>query len=336
MPDLCEVRVKVNSGGLSTNINTILNGYFLREIDGLGYEVRRLSQRGPFQKGDTDLGFAHDARLLTLVWDLQQGSPADLWTLRAELMGVFRPRTGDPAQLIFTFPNGDRRACDMNLDGTFNYSPSDRRDARTQSIAAVLKSDNDPRLYDPIRKQVEFNLLDFISGWEIEETGETTADGWNIEETGQTTGDGWNIGVSTINKIGTISYGNGYVYADVEYPVIRIFGPITSPKVENLTTGEVLDFSANGGLSLSLGQWVEIDLRYRSGKTAVDQDGNSVDQYLTTDSDLATWHLSYNTELLDAALGTRSTGDNQIRVTGGGANLSTRVQVLYYDRYLGA
>jgi hypothetical protein len=116
-----------------------------------------------------------------------------------------------------------------------------------------------------------------------------------------------------------------------EYPRFRILGPITDPMLTNETTGEVIDLSDNGGIVLAdPTEWIDIDL---TDKTMLDQDGNSVDQYLTVASDLATWHLAAAGERLPS--GAYCTGTNTIRVTGSGINSDTVVVMSYFDRYSG-
>lgn len=330
-----EIIMRAISGGITYDLTSLNSGFVLIDYDGFGIsEINRLAQSGPFQAGDTDLGFSQEPRYLMLTWELVKGTNTDLWNHRAEVMGIFRARVADPVQIIVDLPNGEQRATDVNLDGQFDMPRADRADGVTQRAAVSLKA-SDPRLYDPQQKFVTFQLLSTLVGWEIEETGQTTSDGWNIEETGQATADGWNIGVSVLNVTQTVSYAGNAIYADIEYPLIRIFGPIDSPVLTNKTTGEVIDLSANGGLSLGLGEFVEIDLRYEGGKTIKNQAGVDVSQYLSSDSDLATWHLSYNTELIDIINGTRSDGDNVINVSGTGVTLATRVDIFYYDRYIG-
>lgn len=43
-------------------------------------------------------------------------------------------------------------------------------------------------------------------------------------------------------------------------PRIRIFGPATNPRIENQTTGRKLEFTANGGIALAAGDYLEIDV----------------------------------------------------------------------------
>jgi hypothetical protein len=46
--------------------------------------------------------------------------------------------------------------------------------------------------------------------------------------------------------------------------VIRLYGPCVSPAISNETTGAVLDFSGNGGLTLNAGEYLEVDVRNRT------------------------------------------------------------------------
>jgi hypothetical protein len=234
-------------------------------------------------------------------------------------------------QLVFHLPTGQLRAADVYLEGNLDYQTNNRRDGRTQGVQFVVKA-SDPRLYDPGQKIESAFLKQSSIGWEIEETGQTTLDGWMIEETGATTLLGWNIGESQFNQSITINYGSNSPLSDIEYPIITLIGPLTNPIITNLETGEVLNFTNNGGLQLAAGDTVIIDTRY-GFKTVTDAAGNRLDFYLTDDSDLATFHLAYNSELLPD--GTRSDGTNVIQITGGGATLATLVRVTYYDRYVG-
>lgn len=328
------VQVFARSGGTLYDLNH-LDGLVLLNYSGLGMaNVRRLTQRGPFQQGDTDLGFRVDPRTVGLTWGIWGRGERPLYDLeeaRVKLYGIFRPRDDDPIQLLFITPAGQKRQMDVNLVGAVDGGSGSYEGYGEQRIGAAFKA-SDPRLYNPVQKSLTFDLLDTADGWNIEEVGETTADGWGIEETGQTTADGWQIGVSLLNRTQTLAYATGSLAADVEYPVIRVNGPINAPVIDNLTTGEKLDFSGEGGLVLGMGEYVEIDLSY-STKSIVNQAGESVEQYLTEDSDLATWHLAYNTEKL--ADGSRSDGNNTIRVIGTGATLATNVQILWYERFIG-
>lgn len=317
--NLCEMTVVASVAGLRYPLNNV-RGWLLDVYDGLGLtETRRLAQRGVIQDGDTDLGWRREPRFLALGWAIQGCSGRDWWDMRQEIQTIWRPRYNEPVVLTYYLPNGDVRAADTYMEGEVDFKSADRQDGKTGRIVVVAKA-SDPRLYDPTLYTLEFNLLATAGGLPIPFTIPIP------------------IGADTIDASQTLIYAFGDPLASVEYPLIYIFGPITNPIIENLTTDEKIDLSANGGLVLGTSDFVVIDLSGKprfDAKTIRDQDGNSMAQYLSTDSDLGTWHLSYKGEKLpDDTF--NPTGANVIRVRGTGANLNTRVLLRYYHRYEGA
>lgn len=105
------------------------------------------------------------------------------------------------------------------------------------------------------------------------------------------------------------------------YPVITITGPITSPVITNTTTGDVLNFT--GGTVGSAEVWT-VDTRY--GRKSVLSGTVSKAQYLSNDSDLATFRLVAD----PLATG----GTNVIAVGGSATSGSTSVSIAYYNRYM--
>lgn len=329
-----DVRVIAESGGDVYHLNSLISGLVLREVDGLGIsEVARVAQRSPSQIGDSDLGNVRLPRYITLSWALQGKDQPELWDIRARLNTIFRPRIGDPVVVKFILPRGDVYAADVNLEGELTYRSAERRDARSQLAAIVLKA-SDPRLYKPTLHTKTFTPTLSTDGWSIGATGGGGLTGWSIGATDGDGSTGWAIGRSaSLNEEDTIAYADGSKFADEEHPIIYVYGPITEPVIENKTTGERLSFTGSGGLALAAGRWMKIDLRF-GHKTVVDQDGNSLEHYLSDDSDLAGWHLSYNTELLSDG-STRSDGENEISITGVNATGDTRIVLNWYDRYIG-
>lgn len=277
--------------------------------------IRRLSQRAPLQHGDTDLGFRVDPRFADLFWVINgHGSLIDYRNIRARFLEVWVPRD-DPVVVTFTFEDRTR-ALDLYLDGELNWY---ERIGTIEKVSGVFKAP-DPRLYDPEVHTVLFSLASAGVG----------GDGWTIPWAIP-----WAIGSDALNLALTINYAGGSRLAAPEFPFIRVRGPMTDPVITQETTGETIDLSANGGLALAdPTEWVDIDLAgydRRDSKTVRDQDGNSVDQYLTTDSDLATFHLAPAGERLFD--GSYATGSNVIRVSGTGVTSQTLVSMTYYDRY---
>lgn len=76
--------------------------------------------------------------------------------------------------------------------------------------------------------------------------------------------------------------------------MITVDGPINDLVITNNATGEKLDFT---GDSVAVGKQRIIDLRY-GNKTVVDELGADCIALLTTDSDLATWHLAPHPDAL--------------------------------------
>jgi hypothetical protein len=162
--------------------------------------------------------------------------------------------------------------------------------------AAVTLNAPDPAFYDPTAKSLTVTLGVVATGFEVTMPVPVF------------------VGASVINSIDTIAYAGNWR----EFPYeIKIEGPITNAKVVNNTTSETLDFT---GASLTAGQAWYIDLRY-GYKTIEREDTTNAISSLTEDSDLATWHLQ--------------PGNNEIQITGTGADPDTEITIAYYDRYIG-
>jgi hypothetical protein len=107
------------------------------------------------------------------------------------------------------------------------------------------------------------------------------------------------------------------------FPLIYITGPMQGPVIRNLSTGEyiALDYSVSGG------EVVTITLDY-GNKTVTNNFGVNLIGIVTSDSDLATFHIAPAPEAVH--------GENIIRVIGGGAIIGvTKVELWYYTRYIG-
>lgn len=48
------------------------------------------------------------------------------------------------------------------------------------------------------------------------------------------------------------------------WPRLRLYGPATNPRIENVTVGAALEFTAGGGLELAAGDYLEVDTRERT------------------------------------------------------------------------
>jgi hypothetical protein len=101
------------------------------------------------------------------------------------------------------------------------------------------------------------------------------------------------------------------------FPRFLLFGPWDNVKVENETTGEMLDLSA---YDIDPNETVTIDLTPGLKTIDSDTDGNLL-PYLTTVSDLATWHMA--------------PGLNLIRFHGSATDANSYARLYWYARYIG-
>lgn len=282
---------------VSGNETSLSDGVICRldKWDGLGLNgIARLSSQGPQQRGDTDRGFRVQARFVTLVFVIvgQRAIPeSDLDEKRGQLLRLVRA-TGVPPVLKFTKRSGEVKYLAVEF---VKHEVNDRFARAREKVGVVFKA-----------SEPDFYLL----------PGEATT-------FGQSGGSGgfvvpvvvpMAVGSSTLAETKNIEYPG----TAPTFPQIRITGPLTDALIQNLTTGELIDFD---GVTIAGGDWVDIDLRY-GFKQALDQDGVYVQ--VSEDSDLNTFHLAPDPE----APG----GVNTLAISGSGATGATRVDVSWLIR----
>ena len=107
----------------------------------------------------------------------------------------------------------------------------------------------------------------------------------------------------------------------LSYPKIIITGPISYPWVYNSTTGELLSLQ----YTISAGESVTINTAF-GYKTVKNNSNVNLINYISSTSDLSTFHLDHELRA----------GDNEITVAGSGISLlQTQVLFQYYERYIG-
>lgn len=263
--------------------------------------LHRLAQRGPQQDGETDKGLRLDPRIGQLVFDITAETWGELQSKREQFLALFSP-TSDP--LIVKWNRTAVRYIDVYYLGDLSFSSGDRS-GFIQRVAISLKAP-DPTFYSPT---VGTKTISLGGG------SDTLTIPMSVPH---------KVGASTADVLSTISYpGTWHSFPHM----VRIIGPITDPVIENLTTGEVLDFT---GTTISGGDYYELDLRYGQ-KTIINSSGVNKIADLTDDSDLATWHIEKGPEV-----GTlTSPKQNSIRVQGTSITSTAQVEIAYYIRYLG-
>lgn len=243
---------------------TDLTKYSLVEFDGLGLPpVRRLSQRGPLQNGETDVGFRLDPRTIRMVvLGAAVDDPAIL-ALRTEMLGMLKP--GDDAISLRWNVNGYDRQIDTHYAGSLTLPSSDWR-YQHHRMAFELRAP-DPTFYDPSGTTVGFAQTGGGTGMPMPVLFPMTLGASNLE----------------VTQAITLSGANAWD----TFPTIYVTGPVQSLVITNSRTGDKLDFT---GYTIGAGSTFTIDLRY-GYKTVVDNLGANQISRLTADSDLATWRL---------------------------------------------
>jgi hypothetical protein len=273
-------------------------------VQGIGVPpVRRLTERSPFQDGDTDVGFRLDPRTINIVLISTAASLAQADAQRDTLFNYFKPLANQLA-LRCVRDDGTLRQIDCALLGMLDAPVSDQERIGGYQRYAVQLRAAEPIWYDP---QIHY--------WAALGGSSTGLKGFSVP-----------VAVPWIQSTLTVIDTNiAFAYAGSwsSYPIIKLFGPANGVKIENLTTQDVLNFPA---LTLTAGHWIEVDLRY-GHKSVVDDLGANRIGELSSDSDLATWHL--------APFPDAPGGENVIHFkVNASATDATGVQIAYYDRFV--
>ena len=125
-------------------------------------------------------------------------------------------------------------------------------------------------------------------------------------------------GAGNLLRVLNISYPGTWL----ALPTIVIAGRIDDPRIDNVTTGEKIELDLN----IPNGRTVTIDLT-EGVKTVTDDLGTNLIGAVSSDSDLATFHIAPDPE----ATG----GINAMRLRGSNASGNTSVQIRYFVRYFG-
>lgn len=284
--------------GVTTLDITDMVNYALIEFDGFGMPpVRRLTQRGPLQNGDTDVGYRLEARTIMLAVAALSSSAAAFHAKREQLIGMMRPGSNtDVVGLLWTHADGTQRRIDTHFSGGLTMPSSEALKWNMKRVVYQLRA-SDPTWYDPAGASIQFAQTGGGTPFAIPVIVPMT------------------FGASTLTGSQQITLSGNNAW--ITYPIITVVGPVTGLILTNTTTGEVLDFTGN---SVGAGVTYTIDLRY-GYKTVIDSTSTNRVNQLTSASNLATWHLE--------------PGTNSISAYGTSITAATSIVVQYNQRYLG-
>ncbi len=269
----------------------------IEAIEGLDTAPQhRIRERGPQQHGSTDKGFRLDERTgLVLSLGIQGATLTALDVKRQTLQGYFRPGPW-ATSLKFTLDGGAIRYIDGY--GTALTGAAFREGMGFKQTIGVRFECADPTFYDP----VEYSWQSAI--------GTSWAGGLVIPLTVP-------VSLALTGYTSTITYAGTWI----AYPRMRLYGPIADFKIYNNSTGEKLD---GAGKTIANGSWWDFDCRYGDKRIT---DNGGIAQEISTDSDMATFHIATDPEVPG--------GVNSISVYGTGVGAATQLIIYYYVRYIG-
>lgn len=273
--------------------------YMLIGIDGIAAPpVARITERGPLQHGESDLGFRLRPRRIALALMVRGGSDADWFARRNALMSIFRS-SDNPLQLRIA--NGEMvRQIDCYLSGVMEMSPETGISPRWQKVGIELLAP-DPTWYDPVGNTITFRL----GG------GGLLAIPLAVP---------MQVGASAIDSAIQVAYSGTWD----AYPIITLQGPMISPVIVNQTTGDKLDFT---GTVINAGDSYVVDCRYGYKTVTRTSDGANRVRDLTNDSNLATFRIGAHPDVPG--------GYNSIRVQASGLTTASVIYIQYNTRYVG-
>ena len=306
MNNLIEFDQYISPDGQTYDFNTATDR-FLFPVGNLGMaQMEYLTQRGPFQHGVTPLDYFLQPRVVQLLHRRNACGRQRYFDVRADILNILRPNrqsvnSFDTGVLRKIFPDGSVRDLSVLVQEGPTFAPSQSDAWDEWSIQDVIRFIAfDPVFFDPTADEFTFTLsslneLVFPITFPIE------------------------FGSSNIDDTETFTYSGTWL----SYPEITIVGPLNVPQIWNSVTGEkiVLDYN------IPSGRTVTVTLGY-GNKTVVDDLGTNLIGTVTTDSDLATFHVAVAPE---APLGV-----NTFRVQGSDAEAdATSVTISFNRRYIG-
>lgn len=281
-------------------------------IQGTGMPpIDYLTERGPYQHGDTLLDFRLRPRVIQMVVRHNYASAAQTSHGRLQLLDVLRPNRQiigqiAPGQLRHTFRDGSKLDLDVMIEQGPNFEPSKQDQWDEWSFQEVIRFiAHNPVFYNPSEHSNQFinnaaqiaalTQLTFPITFPITFNRDFGQPGMFVPDP------------YTINYPGTW----------FDYPKIIITGPIDDPlSITNITTDEtiLLDYE------LQPAEIVTINLAYGQ-KTVTNNSGTNLIGRISSDSDLGTFHIV--------------PGVNQFSLGFHGNDANSRIELRYKDRYIG-
>ncbi len=290
------------NGTVYTLVDSV-NTFFLEEA-GFGLnDLQPISARVPYQHGAAAMGLYLPPRQFSLLIGIMHDTDAQWRAFDATLLGRLGPFKAsvmpdiDDACIV-TRTTGDGRVRAIRCFLVGYDTGSAQKNGPLFGKRLITYWAPDPFWYDPTAQESILAIsgdggIEFPITFPIE-FPETTID--------------QRIYVANTGHVET-------------WPTIRINGPGVDPEIENETTGLTLDLSADSGITLDSGDYIDIDM-----------DAATIEWYDATDG--STTNIIQKMSAASSFWPLR-VGDNTVHVQMAGA-YSGSVVFSYYLRYLGA
>lgn len=312
--------VPIDSTGKITDFTNVYNfnnkdQLFLLSFSGWGMPpIEYITQRAPFQHGQTALDYRLQPRVIQLMHRRIGNCRNDYWNNRGDLMNLIRPNrqaanSFEPGRLRKVLPDGSIRDLFVYLQQGPVFAPRQQgvwdEYSFTETIRFIAYN---PIAFDPATESAIWALTDvgnLIFFEAVNWTDRMVVPFW--------------FGASSLSETLSITYTGTWE----AFPTIIITGPLEIPRIVNITTDEKIELNYN----VAVGETVTINLQF-GNKTVVNNFGTNLIGTVTSDSDLATFHIAPDPE----ATG----GVNQLQVVGGGAVIgNTEVRIEWNTQYIG-
>jgi hypothetical protein len=259
--------------------------------------ITRITQRGPFQNGDTDIDFRLNPRIINLPIVVPCESYEVYADARVQLGTLFTPGndTATLRQYINTFPFAQDQSINVKIAGaTMDSTPNDF------NLRAVIQlRADDPTWYGTAQQIFQITNTQFGTPTPYPKPYPVP------------------YGAYSVNNVLTFAY-NGNV---VSYPILQCIGPLTNLVISD-GAGRTIEFT---NTIPALNTWT-VDLRF-GRKTITDQNGVNQFASLSINSDIVNFGL-YPDPVFPSGLQTFS-------VSATATTNDSIVNMYYYNRYIG-
>lgn len=296
---------------------------FLYSFSGWGMPgIEYITQQGPFEHGQTVLDYRLQPRTIQLIHRRLGNCRNDYWSNRSLLINALRPNrqfanTFNPGRLRKILSDGSVRDLYVLIEQGPVFAPRSVDNWDEYSFQENLRFiAHNPIIFDPAIQSAV---------WTLDSLGNLIFyEAVNWENRMVFEGDDLNSGGiwfldSSIGETLDITY----IGTWLSYPTIYITGPLSNPQIYNNTTNEKIELDYD----VSVGETVTINLEYGL-KTVVNNSSINLIGTVTTDSDLATFHIAPDPEAVN--------GINSLQVFGDDAAIGeTEVRIEWYTNYIG-